>query len=175
MVQFDLLSVILTAIFLVPLTYLIAVRMVRQSIRLEYERDFHANRNLFIDESKAILGADDRQIALLKNEYLKGKIDGSVEELDKFNITYQPYTRAKEEYLGIKKTAEVGYEMQIFYSGFPIGDPTKRTTHEDVKFDQAVIDKIMNNEMFGLLNNASQLMLNKGFKSTTLPVKALTS
>ena len=166
-------TIILTAAVVAPVIYVLAKRSCRKEMTLEFERDFEAKKNALVSETKAQLKIDDGQMAILQNEYLRGKIDGANEEISKFSVTYQPYSIVKEEYMGMKKRAEIGYEMQIFYDRFPVGDPTKRVTNEDVKFDQEVIDKIMNNELIGFLNNASQLMLAKGMKTKTLPVKKM--
>ena len=165
-------TMILTAVVVAAVTYELTKRSCRKTIGVELERDFEAKRNSLVGEAKVQLRNDEGHIALLHNEYLRGKTDGANEEIAKFSVTFQPYSIVKEEYMGIKKRAELGYEMQIFYGQFPIGDPTKRITNEDVKFDQGVIDKLMNSEVMGFLNSVSQLMLTKGMNTKVLPKKS---
>ena len=77
--------------------------------------------------------SDDYRINL-ENNYLKGKIDGSEEELSKFTLIYEPFVDVFENFF--RKTVEAGYQMQILYQGLPIGDPTKRILKYEEKFKE---------------------------------------
>lgn len=68
---------------------------------------------------------------LLCIEHQKGKLDGAAEELKKFHITYTPVLVDVESF--ISRKVDVGYDMQINYSGFPIGEPTRRITNRQQK------------------------------------------
>ncbi len=92
-------------------------------------------------------------LARLNNEYLRGKEDGRNEELGKFSIIYEPFQDIAEEFMGLKKRAELGYSVQLYYSGLPIGEPTRKITHQNVEYDDRKIDKLMNSELMGSLNN----------------------
>jgi hypothetical protein len=155
------------------LAYMILMKIYVPSLRAQLERDFELGRTRLQENVRNQMLEDEGFKARLQNEYLRGREDGAKEEVAKFRVEYRPYSIVREEYLGMKQRAELGYEMQLYYESFPIGDPTKRVTNEDVKFDQEVIDKILNNEILGFLNNTSQLMLTKGLKTTTLPIKQL--
>lgn len=62
--------------------------------------------------------------------------------------------------------------MQIWYEGFPIGAPTRRITSTNVKFNQEVIDKLMNSEVIRIISAVSQLMEEKGLKAKLLAQNA---
>lgn len=68
---------------------------------------------------------------LLALEHQKGKLLGATEELEKFHITYTPVLVDVESF--ISRKVDVGYDMQINYSGFPIGEPTRRITNRQQK------------------------------------------
>lgn len=63
-----------------------------------------------------------------------GEMEGAKNELAKFNIEYTPFINTKDEFL--KKRAESGYLMQLFYSGLPIGEATKRVTVVEEKYKE---------------------------------------
>ncbi len=68
---------------------------------------------------------------LLAIEHEKGRRNGAMEELEKFHITYTPVLVDVETF--ISRKVDVGYDMQINYSGFPIGEPTRRITNQQQK------------------------------------------
>ena len=68
---------------------------------------------------------------LLAIEHEKGRRKGATEELEKFHITYTPVLVDVETF--ISRKVDVGYDMQINYSGFPIGEPTRRITNQHQK------------------------------------------
>lgn len=95
--------------------------------------------------------------ALLENQYLRGKIAGACEELGKFDVRYSVVTVEHDNFL--KSTFDAGYEMQLFYSGLPVGEATRRITHhgekskdENVMKIVGVVEKILET----LANNAGK-------------------
>lgn len=69
---------------------------------------------------------------LLDVEFRKGLEEGEKRAMGKFAITYQPIVEITENFL--KRTADVGYMMQMFFNGLPFGDPMKRITNHEEKF-----------------------------------------
>lgn len=167
------LEIVLTVIPTVAVTALATWYLTRRFIGLHYEAtkalDFERNKNSLINETKenTMLGADFK--ARLDNEYRRGKEDGQTAELQKFAIVYEPYQDITEEYLGIKKRAEIGYNMQLHYSGLPIGHATRKATHTNVQYDEAKIDKLVNSELMSSLNSFCQLLGSKGISGKILP------
>lgn len=167
---------IFTVIPTIAVTALVTWYLTQRFISRHFETtkalDFEKKKNALIDETKerAALGPDFE--ARLDNAYRRGKDDGQKVELQKFSIVYEPYQAITEEYFGIKKRAEIGYSMQLHYAGLPIGEPTRKTTHTNVEFDDAKIEKIMNSELMGSLNNLCQLLGSKGMSGKILPLKA---
>lgn len=107
-------------------------------------------------------------------EYLFLKVvfkDGKKAELQKFAIVYEPYQVLTEEYFGIKKRAELRYTMQLHYTGMPIGEPTRKSTHTNVEFDGGKIEKIMNSGLMSNLRSLCQLLGSKGMSGKILPRK----
>lgn len=85
----------------------------------------------------------------LSLEYSKGKEDGAAEELKKFQLTYTPVVIDHENFITHK--VDIGYDMQLHYSGFPIGEPTRRITHhkekskdENIKMLLSAVDSLLN-------------------------------
>ena len=96
---------------------------------LETERERGRNEG-----QKSALGefkTSDDFANLLAIEHEKGKRSGAAEELEKFHITYTPILVDVETF--ISRKVDVGYDMQIHYSGFPIGEPTRRITNRQEK------------------------------------------
>jgi hypothetical protein len=168
-------DIFLTAIPAVTATALVTWYLTRRFVSQHYETtkalDFEKKRNALIDETKesAVLGAD--FAARLDNAYRQGKEEGHKAELQKFAIVYEPYQAITEEYFGIKKRAELGYTMQLHYAGLPIGQATTKTTHTNVEYDSAKIEKLMNSELMGSLNSLCQLLGSKGMSGKILPRK----
>jgi hypothetical protein len=79
--------------------------------------------------------------AILEGKYLKGKIDGTKEELERFQISYCPIVIDNDKFFS--HTFEGGYEMQLFYSGLPIGEPTRRITKHQEKSNDENINKFI--------------------------------
>lgn len=80
--------------------------------------------------------------ALLSIEHAKGVKAGEEEERARFNITYTPIVIDHENFWSHK--VDVGYDMQIYYAGFPIGEPTRRITHHQEKSKDENINKLLN-------------------------------
>lgn len=160
-------SVIATALVTWYLTRLYISRHYETTQALDFER----KRNALINETKqgAVVGPDFE--ARLDNSYRMGKEDGQKAELQKFAIVYEPYQVLTEEYFGIKKRAELGYTMQLHYAGMPIGEPTRKSTHTNVEFDEGKIEKIMNSDLMSNLSSLCQLLGSKGMSGKILPRK----
>lgn len=109
----------------------------------------------------------------LKHEYVRGLDVGRAEELAKFTVTYQPISEIHEEWMGMKKRARLGYEMQINYSGFPLGHQTRHITHSNVEYNQENIDRILNSEVATAIGSFTQLLVSKGMNAKALPGKHL--
>lgn len=69
--------------------------------------------------------------AMFAVEHSKGKDVGIIEEREKWQLTYTPIAINDEGYFS--HTVETGFEMQIFYNGFPINDPLRRITQSHKK------------------------------------------
>ena len=77
----------------------------------------------------------------LNFEHAKGKLAGASEELEKFHITYTPVLVDHEKLWSHR--VDVGYDMQIHYGGFPIGEPTRRITNHKEKSKEENILQIL--------------------------------
>lgn len=117
--------------------------------------------------------SDDLLALRLKHEYARGVEDGRREELGKFTVTYQPISEINEEWMGMKKRARLGYEMQINYNGFAVGHQTRHITHNSVEYNQENIDRILNSEVATAISSVAQLIATKGMNAKTLPRKDL--
>ncbi|MES2361346.1 MAG: hypothetical protein V4646_06050 [Pseudomonadota bacterium] len=105
----------------------------------------------------------------LDREFQKGKEAGRLEELGNFTLTYEPFVETIEEYLGLKKRSTLGYDMQIHYSGFPIGHRTRHVTHNSIEYDEKRVDALLNNEVAAAVNGIVQLAASKGMGAKSLP------
>ncbi len=105
----------------------------------------------------------------LDQEFHRGKEVGHSEELKKFTLTYEPFEERIEEYLGMKKRSTLGYNMQIHYAGFPIGEPTRRITHNNIAYDEKRIEALLNSEVISAINGLVQLVSTKGMNTKVLP------
>jgi hypothetical protein len=113
---------------------------------------------------------DDHVLDLrLDQEFHRGKEVGKSEELGKFTLSYEPFAETIEEYLGMRKRSTLGYDMQISYSGFPIGHKTRYITHQNIEYDEKRIDALLNNEVASTINNIIQLAATKGMGVKALP------
>jgi flagellar biosynthesis/type III secretory pathway protein FliH len=164
-------AVVFTIAATAPLTWYLTRRFISRHYETAKALEFEKQRNKLINETKdaAIHSAD--FAARLDNEYRRGKDDGHKAELEKLTIVYEPYQVVTEEYLGMKKRAEIGYSMQLHYAGLPIGEPTRKVLHAKAEFDQAKIDNIMNNELIKGLGQMCQLLASKGMSGKVLPRK----
>lgn len=76
-----------------------------------------------------------------QNSYLQGKIDGGREELEKLTISYEPFVDIHENFF--RKSVDAGYQLQIFYNGMPLGDPTRRVVRHNEKFKDENVKQIL--------------------------------
>ena len=166
-----LIAVVTTVATTTPITWYLTRRFVSRHYETAKALEFEKQRNALIAETKdaATLSAD--FAARLDNEYRRGKDDGQKAELEKLAIVYEPYQVISEEWMGMKKRAELGYSMQLHYAGLPIGEPTRKVLREKIEYDQANIDKIMNNELITGLGQMCQLLASKGMSGKVLPPK----
>lgn len=155
----------ITAIVTAFVTRLVTLNHQRTSIAL----DFEVKKSDLVESTKKSVASGEEFKNTLRNEYLRGRDEGQKAELQNFTIIYEPYQDLIEEYAGLKKRVEMGYDMQLYYSGLPIGQPTRRTTHKNIEFDKDRIDRIFDSELIGTLNNIAQLILNKGMNAKVLP------
>lgn len=105
----------------------------------------------------------------LDQEFHKGKEVGRTEELEKFTLAYEPFSETIEEYLGIKKRSTLGYDMQLYYSGFPIGHKTRYITHQNIEYDEKRVDALLDSEVASTISGIVQLAATKGMNTKTLP------
>jgi hypothetical protein len=79
--------------------------------------------------------------ALFSVEHSKGKDVGIEEERNRWQLTYTPIIVSDDGFFS--HTIETGYEMQIFYAGFPINDPLRRITEFHKKSKDENINKFL--------------------------------
>lgn len=79
--------------------------------------------------------------ALFSVEHAKGKNAGIEEERNRWQLTYTPIVISDDGFFS--HTVETGYEMQIFYAGFPINDPLRRITDYHKKSKDENIKKFL--------------------------------
>jgi len=79
--------------------------------------------------------------ALFAVEHSKGKEAGIEEERKKWELNYTPIVINDEGFFS--HTVETGYEMQIFYAGFPINDPLRRIVNFHKKSKDENIQKFL--------------------------------
>lgn len=168
MSQIVVLQLLAAAFIVASVSFIFTKQYVRKYLLIEFERDFEIKKSDFLKSYKSELKGDEGQIAILEKEYLRGKVDGAKEELAKFNVTLQPYTMTKEEYFGLKKRVEIGYEMQISYAQFPIGKPSRNITSSDEKYDQEKIDRLLNSNAMSAITNMAQALMTKGMTTSIL-------
>jgi hypothetical protein len=77
----------------------------------------------------------------MEKNYLEGKKDGERDALEKISIQYEPVIKIKDGFFRKKVTS--GYQLQIFYNGFPVGDPTVRILQNEEKVKEEHIKLIM--------------------------------
>lgn len=90
-------------------------------------------------------------------EYRKGIEEEEKRAIERFTLSYEPFIEISDNFL--KKTAEAGYTMQIFYSGLPLGGPMKRVTKREEKFiDENVkylVDSVKRSTRCTIMSNLS--------------------
>lgn len=166
-----LIAVFITVATTAPITWYLTRRFISHHYETAKALEFEKQRNGLIAETKDAATVSPDFAARLDNEYRRGKDDGQKAELAKLTIVYEPYQVVSEEWMGMKKRAELGYSMQLHYAGLPIGEPTRKVLREKVEYDQANIDKIMNNELIAGLGQMCQLLASKGMSGKVLPRK----
>lgn len=76
--------------------------------------------------------------------YIKGFEAGQIKERKKIQVIYTPRMEIKDNYF--QKTAITGYDLQIVYDGFHIGNPQYKSLDTITKFKddnlKYVIDKV---------------------------------
>lgn len=108
---------------------------------------------------------------VLENSYLKGRLDGAREELERFTINYEPFIDIYDSYF--RKTFEAGYQVQIFYNGIPVGDPTRRVVRHREKFKEENV-KLLMEQVNSAIGTIAQSVASKGIpvKTSQTPVKS---
>ena len=107
-------------------------------LELRYKEGYQAGAAEAISEYKKSEGYE----ALLSVEHSKGKQLGIDEERNRWQLSYTPIIISNGGFLS--HTIETGFEMQIFYAGFPINDPLKRITGFYKKSKDENIHKFFN-------------------------------
>ncbi len=102
---------------------------------------FESGKTQGSTKSLAEFKTSDEFNLLLNSEHAKGKLVGAAEELGKFQITYTPVLVDHETFFTHK--VDAGYEMQIHYAGFPIGEPTRRITNHQEKSKDENITQVL--------------------------------
>lgn len=155
----------ITGLFTYFATKIITLKLHKTSVELDFEKQ----KRQLVEEAKKSVASGEEFANRLLNEYLRGKEDGQKLELQNLTIVYEPYQDLIEEYGGLKKRVEIGYDMQLYYSGLPIGQPTRRPTHKNIEFDKERIDRILDSELMSTLKNVTELILSKGINAKILP------
>lgn len=141
------------------------------SINLRLEREFEKGKEIGHSDERKNSTKNDLVELKLQSEFQKGKEAGKLEELSNFTLTYEPFFEITEEYMGLKKRSTLGYHMQLFYAGFPIGHQTRYVTHNQIEYDKERIEKLLNSEVASAINTVIQLAATKGMKAKSLPRK----
>ena len=141
------------------------------SIDLRLERELEKGKEIGRSDERKNSTQNDLVELKLLNEFQKGKEAGKSEELNNFTLTYEPFSETIEEYMGMKKRSTLGYHMQLYYAGFPIGHQTRYVTHNQIAYDKDHIEKLLNSEVASTINTVIQLAATKGMKAKSLPKK----
>lgn len=129
-------------------------------------------KNAYIKRvSNTSVNTDDVLNLRLRDEFNRGATSGRAEELAKFSISYEPFSELSEEWMGMRKRARLGYDMQITYNGFPVGHKTRYVTHSNLEYNQENIDRLLNSEVATTVSAVAQLVATKGISTKTLPLK----
>jgi hypothetical protein len=114
-------------------------------IRGKEDGAFEKEKSIFYNE---ISNVESLNSELLNNKleinFIKGKEFGILEERKKINIRLTPKMEIKDNFF--KKKATTGYELQVTYNGFPIGNPQYNNLEKIEKFKDEnlkyTIDKV---------------------------------
>jgi hypothetical protein len=112
-------------------------------------------RNLQVNEQLQKLKETEEFKALLEVQYLRGVDEGGKLTMNKFSLKYEPFVEIKDNY--IKRTAEIGYYMQLNYDGFPIGDQMKTVTNYEEKFKEENIKYLVDTVIITINNYINKL------------------
>lgn len=104
-------------------------------LELRFKEGYQAGAADAISEYKRSEGYE----ALLSVEHFKGKQLGIDEERNRWQLSYTPIIISDNGFFS--HIIETGFEMQIFYAGFPINDPIKRITGSHKKSKDENIHK----------------------------------
>lgn len=133
---------------------------------------FLVSRHIFVKRISNISDVSDDILNLrLRDEFNRGAESGRAEELAKFSISYEPFSELHEEWMGMKKRARLGYDMQLSYNGLPVGHQARYVTHSNIEYNQENIDRLLNSEVAKAVSTVAQVVATKGIGTTTLPRK----
>jgi hypothetical protein len=128
-------------------TSVITKKVIEKTKNLEMENKYLTKVDTLKKDVISTQKEEEGYKAILNNEYLRGKEDGSKEERNRFSICYTPFIDITDSFL--KTTADAGIEMQIFYGGLPVADPMRRVTKHEEKCKEEnikyLIDKVNEN------------------------------
>ncbi len=88
--------------------------------------------------------------SLLEVQFMKGVEEGEKRAMRKFVLSYDPFVEIRDTFL--KKTADAGYLLQMYYNGLPFGDPMKRITTHEEKYKEENLKHLIDT-VSGTLNN----------------------
>jgi len=165
------LSVILIIVIISGiLVYLTWKRAYAAGVKSGYEKRSNEEYKQIQEEISKHRESEDYK-NVVENSYLKGRLDGAREELERFTINYEPFIDIYDSYF--RKTVEAGYQVQIFYSGIPVGDPTRRVMRHREKFKEENV-KFLTEQINSAISTIAQSAASKGIpvKTSPTPVKS---
>jgi hypothetical protein len=109
--------------------------------QFQQDRAFESGRQEGLKHARTEFKSSDENALALQLRYEEGLRDGAEQELQKFHITYTRVQIENDNFF--QNTVDIGYDMQIYYSGLPIGEPTRRITHRDQKAKDENIIKLL--------------------------------
>ncbi len=116
----------------------------------EYKNIIELTFEKGVNEGKQqVFNSKEYEVAL-ENQFMKGLKEGEESTLKKITIEYNPFIEVKETFF--KKSAKSGYSMQLFFSGFPLGDSMTRILKIEEKFKDENM-KYMVENVSNVLNN----------------------
>ena len=110
-------------------------------LQLLRDQAFESGRQEGLKHARTEFKLSDENALALQLRYEEGVRDGAEQELQKFHITYTRVQIENDNFF--QNTVDIGYDMQIHYSGLPIGEPTRRITHRDQKAKDENILKLL--------------------------------